>query len=1453
MRLKETLTLHFDLSHCPQDVEFTLRAGDGKHFSLTAYKDAPEKLKQHRQQNKALGSIPSDKIHRITHFVEDAEMFADELSLRSLVYPSTDGHPLPELAIVFIHIPTEHRKRALLEAPPRRAQTPPPLILSRYGVNLESASDELLDEIHLDAGLIKTAAETAKAIIFHHPEIGTLNPDMAANVFEHHIRDTQEFHDLFEYIEKHDSESESEEKWYKKSYVTWTNPDTKQEEVMEANDALEARGGVKINWPRQDNKPDGKPVIPQYELTDKLNANDGGVMRLAEPVIRQVLTTTKNDKTLSGHLWSKRNGTTQRVQTKVDTKQPTLTRRERLGAATKGWTIKDQTSLYGLDLYVDQLKYDASSRKLSFPVRNWPNRYLGAYVEFYKSDGAVINRKDIPGWDDTKTFLDKPIRALFEPSPTKSYVVLISCGTQVFGIPIPYLTSPETLEFLWPQDATKANVLFGGFGAAQGFKDWDPDVDLMGTIATGVINNGTAAFGLIMGTFVTPFVMKWLQSNPQLFGALFQVALVIGINGVIVGLATHETSFGKTVLSTLADKTAGIFVGKVTSSILEKIYKEEVEKFVKGCLGFVSAEEALEQIPFAGWTLKVASIAADVAALAATTVECCLSPATYKLEVLHTMDLKVTVKPDPQTASHNQRPVWPQVSDHFVVSVNYPKGQGQEGGTTYVKTGPMPGKHDDPIELTFADIPAGGKIEVVANIYSENDWLAGRWDSGWIAAKPDTNDHMEVSGRITQNLVPLTPTTTYSQKQRLRYDAKQEKHVWDVTSFSIAADLAGDLDKGKPLSQKLRTAFKDNGHVLPDDKDATITTRVAGSDWELADNATETVYHIVKKDQTLKVQDTSHQAPKIAPDCDSDHKVSERINIIINNNESQIGYTWQATGQNLPKDDDPATQKYNGPLYSFQSVSTLASPEDAIIEPARGFTRQSYLAFDQFGLAPLFELPMDKYKGKLNEGGDVAADIAQEFANYNLPRGARITKVTQDKQWLIGEQGHDPLYDLRVVNKLVDGKQQQVINVYSYPVPTLDNFFLDPRTHADDGLYHLRGVEFKPGKSTFDYSSRKSWGAFTVPNLNAVCVHPHGYVIGLKYGHEKEPPKLHVLRLPEKPLDEKDAPIAMPLSGWGDREGLMSEPVAMTLTTDGRILILEQGNKRIQAFDVRGNPVQCFSGKIKFNLDSKFIKELDSRQVSPELIQAFQMNVAPWPWKTKPASAQDSPDMAAPLFKSGFGSAVGLDNGSVDAVLAQSFEANGSALPSEAGKIKIVTTKRGEVWLVTNTDNRVTYDVRVMVPPRSPKFLYIFYAPALSIEVKAAGQEWIIRDSTNAMSYDVKKTASGLAAQQLISTMAMREQGRERVDYLDIAVENKGYIYVLSSLTENDNKTTYRLDIHNPDGSLLLEKPQTGVNAARLTVDQWRAVFTLNYECFLGPGARTEPGVSLWIPSTPGK
>ena len=99
--------------------------------------------------------------------------------------------------------------------------------------------------------------------------------------------------------------------------------------------------------------------------------------------------------------------------------------------------------------------------------------------------------------------------------------------------------------------------------------------------------------------------------------------------------------------------------------------------------------------------------------------------------------------------------------------------------------------------------------------------------------------------------------------------------------------------------------------------------------------------------------------------------------------------------------------------------------------------------------------------------------------------------------------------------------------------------------------------------------------------------------------------------------------------------------------------------------------------------------------------------------------------------------------------------------------------------------------------------------------------------------------------------MPLRDEGGARIAVLDLSVESKGYLYVLKYLTPSSGAVMpadYRLDIYTPNGNFLTQVQ--GIAAARLQVDLWRNVFTLNYEIVQGSG-RTEPSVAQWIPSTP--
>jgi hypothetical protein len=1476
VRTSEKVTLHFDLSHCPQDVEFTLHAGGASH-KLTAYADAPGKLEEHRASNSALALIPEEHIGRITHFVEDGELVADHPTVRKVVYPSLDDHPLPEIAVVFVHVPTADQRRFVRLRPASADHMPHLDLLAHYGVETHLLGEEAdHDRLRLDAANIKDSPrETAKSLVFHHYEIGSTNPIVASDVLENYITQADGFVELYSYIQENGPGTENA--WYQKTYATWLNPDTGKEEPVPANPDLKFKDDGKPAWPIVD----GQPRIPQYDLTDEYTdgSKDGGVVGAATKVVRNVLVETKNAEQFNGHLWTTQAGTTARVQNNVapapqapkahpnvvEAAAPRLM--AGVDSPAKGFAVKNVTSSYGLWLYDDTLAFDSTSKTLSFQVKNWPSRYLSMYVQFRKSTGEPIKRSDIPGWDDP---MPSFLRGAFEPSDTKNYLALLGAGAAIFGAPVPFLTQRTDVAFKWPDDASSAHVLLGGLGVAEGFRDWDPDVDIGGIVGTGLVCYGWGALSLVLTVYVVNPLMVKIGEDKDVETAFYIIGGLVGAVAAAVGGPMYGTSAGKFILSKLASQVAGIIFGIVSKRIIMAAARTAIEKVIAESVVEITAEQALTQVPVAGWALKIAGVAANVAAMAATTIECLASPATYDLQIQRTMDLTVTVKPDPRHGG--DRANWPLVADHWIVQVKYPKAPGAQGGTTYTKAGPMPGPpHNQPLVIPFPQIPAGGKIEVVAGVYSENDWLAGQWDSGWINAVPDANDQLTASGNIQEKLVPLTPTTTYSQKQRVVYSDAQ-KHHWQVTRFAISSDLIKTLDQGT-VDDAVRAAFAAQGSDLS--RSVSLAVQTMGEHWKLSDTGNGVEYQLDKRKvfsgdgstlYEVAVQNLTHAAPTLPAvihDCANDgHRMCQLQNVTYNDKEYMVGYAWQASGQNMPRDF--GTSPDNGQMYAFQAISALGQPQDSIIEPSRGFTNPSLIAFDQFGLAPVFAITDAKqagnvkhYQDELNAGGAVPADLAAEIASFNvkLPGGSTVAVVTKDQRWTIGSPSANPVLDLRLLKEVVDtgsGPQlQNVINVYAWPVPSQDNFYLDSRVWTKENKqYFVRGVSFAPGASTFDYDSKKSWGQFQDVTINDLAVHPQGYIVGVDYDNHK----LLTLKLGADPVDDAKAPIAMPLSGEGVREGLLNKPVALTITADGRILVLEEVNQRIQAFDVLGNPVPCFSvGQQAFKLDKSLLATLDKREATTPLVQAFQRNVVP---------------ATAPLFHEGHldddpekenlapASAKALDEGKVDKALSDYFVKYGYARNAEGGApptFKVDITTAGSLWLVTDTASSATFDVRYL-DADGEKWLFIFSAFAIGIEIKSAGSEWLLTDTANAMTFDVANKAPvgapepDLQAKRLVATMPLRTQGQAGVNHLDVAVEATGYIYTLYTVDKSGTKE-YMLDVYAPDGTPVFD--QSGIYAAKLTVDQWRSMFTLNYEKILGPGQRTEPSVSQWEPSTP--
>ncbi|QTO52554.1 hypothetical protein [Burkholderia latens] len=99
------------------------------------------------------------------------------------------------------------------------------------------------------------------------------------------------------------------------------------------------------------------------------------------------------------------------------------------------------------------------------------------------------------------------------------------------------------------------------------------------------------------------------------------------------------------------------------------------------------------------------------------------------------------------------------------------------------------------------------------------------------------------------------------------------------------------------------------------------------------------------------------------------------------------------------------------------------------------------------------------------------------------------------------------------------------------------------------------------------------------------------------------------------------------------------------------------------------------------------------------------------------------------------------------------------------------------------------------------------------------------------------------------STLPLTVQGRGQSTYLDLDVEAKGYVYVLSYTGDGSSPDDYYMDIYTPKGDLLVSTQ--GVASGRLAVSLDRNVYALNYELIHAADGRPEPSISHWMPPAP--
>lgn len=137
------------------------------------------------------------------------------------------------------------------------------------------------------------------------------------------------------------------------------------------------------------------------------------------------------------------------------------------------------------------------------------------------------------------------------------------------------------------------------------------------------------------------------------------------------------------------------------------------------------------------------------------------------------------------------------------------------------------------------------------------------------------------------------------------------------------------------------------------------------------------------------------------------------------------------------------------------------------------------------------------------------------------------------------------------------------------PSGTGGGYYLD--TQGDPWV--LRPVGFGPGQ--FDPTASTGVARFPAQSgAVSLCVHPAGYAALVN----ADAGLLEIVGLAAAPVADAQAPMALSHAGTGARIGLLNTPCAVAVLPNGGLAVLEQGNARIQAFDLQANPLPIFKG-----------------------------------------------------------------------------------------------------------------------------------------------------------------------------------------------------------------------------------------------------------------------------------
>lgn len=705
----------------------------GQRFRLTPVAEAPDVLRQARQDNGFLRSVAENSI---THHVE-ASLPANAVALGYVSCLENPAAGTWAMSSLYMSLPQSAHDAAAARMLGRLRHSAKRRF---YGQPAALSAADLRDE-----AMLVDSHDHAYAMIGAHAELLSLDPESAAYIHARHIGPDQSTVQLAAILQE-------------RGMATVEQTPGRHNPAGWATLRPLLNTSTNPSSPSPYRKTDGKLNIYIPDWHPDIDTGVARAVMAVHPLVRDDETLgldvtpvtggrTRSAEAARGRIWSRRDGIGHVERKSAVAAEP----------ADPSVAMTFTTATPELGLYVTQPGIEGSGNALSISldnVANWYLRWLGVWVRFYGTDPSAgpIPANQLAA-DTLSTFQGAHPSA--SDTATALFVGILPQVETIAGIPF----APGVFEAVIkkPAQAASMEVLYGGLGRA-GSLDDPESLHLPGETATIFCNYFITGIFLAAGA-------TGLEDTARKFFEFCIKGIVEELIVIRTAIANHQDvspeelvlAFCKTVFTA----AAGTLLEKLVEFILEK----------------AAAATIIDNLPAIGTIARAVSVTIDAAELVETSIEIALSPPIYRFNLVLTHTLSTMIQPQKPGNGPGIFPIT-AAGETLYYKVSY---LFDDGTPHLLEPVDIPGGSATPIPVALSGIPLGGRVNIVVGFYirkagtpaGQNDWCAAQGSTGLVDNNLDTAPDIQV-----QNIrKPIQASTVYIHTGKTVLDAGG-RHAW---------------------------------------------------------------------------------------------------------------------------------------------------------------------------------------------------------------------------------------------------------------------------------------------------------------------------------------------------------------------------------------------------------------------------------------------------------------------------------------------------------------------------------------------------------------------------------------------------------------------------------------------------------------------------------------------------